>query len=95
MLQKQKNVERFWYANAEERQELNKDLFFDFENQYDSLEKFTGTHPLVMKDRIAKKNWDIVIDTSKKYFSFKGRLLYWIEKKTGKRLFDFRNYKII
>ena len=32
---------------------------------------------------------------SDKQFSFKDRLLHWIEKITGKRLFDYRNYKKI
>ena len=67
---------------------------FDY-NEFDSLSKFEGTHPSVMHNRISKKNWDITLDVQQKKFSLKNRFLYWIEKKTGKRLFDFRNYKII
>jgi len=53
-------------------------------------------HTIELEDRIAKKNWDFEFDTSKKNFKkLKKRVLYWIEKKTGKRLFDYRNYKII
>jgi hypothetical protein len=48
-----------------------------------------------MRERIAQKHWDVTLDIQQKKFSFKDRLLYWIEKKTGKRLFDFRNYKIV
>lgn len=68
---------------------------FDY-NRIDSLAPFTGRHPQVMEDRIAKKNWDFEFDTSRKNFKkLKKRVLYWIEKKTGKRLFDYRNYKVI
>jgi hypothetical protein len=67
---------------------------FDF-NQFDSLKHFDGEHPVVMKKRISEKNWSIHLDISKKKLPTKEKILYWIEKKTGKRLFDFKNYKII
>lgn len=95
MFEKQRNVSRFWHENEEAWRKIQKEDFFDFNNAYDSLEKFTGTHPLVMQDRISRKNWSIELDTATKHFSFKNRVLYWIEKKTGKRLFDFQNYKIV
>lgn len=74
MFEKQKNVSKFWYESESEWQNLQKEDFFDFENQYDSLEKFKDTHPLVMKDRLAKQNWKIELDTGRKKFSFKDRL---------------------
>jgi hypothetical protein len=64
-------------------------------SEIDSLEKFTGSHPLVMQDRIKQKNWDFEFNISRKNFKLKDKLLYWIEKKTGKRLFEYQNYKII
>jgi hypothetical protein len=67
---------------------------FDF-NHFDSLKHFDGEHPVVMNKRIAEKNWSIDLDISKKKLPPKEKILYWIEKKTGKRLFDFKNYKII
>jgi hypothetical protein len=95
MFEKQKNVSSFWHESEEDWRKLQKEDFFDFNSHYDSLEKFGGTHPLVMQERIKRQNWNIEMDTKTKYFSFKDRLLYWIEKKTGKRLFDFQNYRII
>ena len=68
---------------------------FDFFKDADSLARFEGTHPAVMEDRIRKKNWQVNFDTRKKRFSAKDHLLYKIEKWTGKRLFDYRNYRII
>jgi hypothetical protein len=95
MFEKQKNVSQFWHASEEDWSRLQKEDFFDFKNHYDSLERFTGTHPVVMQERIKRQNWHIALDTATKYFSFKDRILYQIEKRTGKRLFDFQNYKII
>jgi hypothetical protein len=54
-----------------------------------------GTHPAVMQPRIARQSWKIEIDTTRKTFSFKDRILYYFEKLTGIRLFDFSNFKII
>ena len=95
MLQKQKNVSRFWNENVtSDEGNLTTNDFFDF-NDFDSLKKFTGTHPAVMQDRINKKNWHVELDLSKKKFSFKDNLLYRFEKFTGTRPFDFKNYRII
>lgn len=49
----------------------------------DSLARFTGTHPAVMQPRINEKNWKFEHDISRKKFSFKDSILYWIEKRTG------------
>ncbi len=70
------------------------DLEHYFET-FDSLEIFAGTHPNVWQQRIKNKNWEVNLDISKKQFSLKNKVLYYFEKFTGIRLFDFRNYKII
>ncbi|THU41725.1 glycosyltransferase family 2 protein [Niastella caeni] len=95
MLQKQKNLGKFWRNDEEWAQLLSSADFWDFNNDFDSLVKFTGTHPAVMQERIKNQNWQIELDVSRKRFSFKNRLLYYVEKATGKRLFDYKNYKIL
>lgn len=94
MLQKQKNTVQYWSDQERWKVALDKAEVFDFSN-FDSLEKFTGTHPNVMMPRIATHNWKVDLDIGKKKFSLKDRLLYWFEKRTGIRLFDFKNYRII
>jgi len=95
MMRKQKNVSRFWNEDSEDwRNYLQQNDFFNYDD-FDSLEKFAGTHPMVMEERIRKKNWDINLDLSRKKFSFKDVLLYRFEKLTGVRPFDFKNYRII
>lgn len=67
---------------------------FDYSG-IDSLTKFSGTHPAVMKDRIARKNWVFEHDITRKNFTVKGAVLHWVERVTGKRLFDYRNYRLL
>ena len=67
---------------------------FDF-NEFDSIRKFEGEHPFVMKERIASKNWEVVLDVNKKKLSPRMKLLAFIEKLTGIRPFAFSNSKII
>jgi hypothetical protein len=94
MLQKQKNTVEFWSDQQEWNSSIQSQQVFDF-SDFDSLEKFAGTHPSVMLQRVKEKNWQVELDVNQKKFSLKEKLLYWFEKKTGKRLFDFRNYRII
>jgi hypothetical protein len=94
MLIKTLNLAELWQESIHEKEALRSQEVFNY-NDFDSLEKFTGTHPAGMQKRIAEKNWRINLNISKKRFSLKERWLYWFERKTGIRLFDFRNYKII
>lgn len=67
---------------------------FDY-SEIDSLTRFTDTHPAVMQERIAAKNWTFEHDISRKNFTLRGHILHRIEKITGARLFDYKNYRII
>ncbi|MDR1761861.1 MAG: hypothetical protein LBR55_05370, partial [Bacteroidales bacterium] len=67
---------------------------FDY-SKIDSLDKFSGSHPQVMQKRISAMDWDFEFDMSKRKRSLKDRVLRFIEKLTGKRLFEFRNYDLV
>lgn len=95
MMKKNKNVARFWHEDTGAfRNFLNAPDFFDF-SKIDSINIFKETHPAVMEKRIAEKNWNVQLDPTVKKMKFKNRVLQWIENKTGKRLFAFRNHNII
>lgn len=66
---------------------------FDY-SQIDSLSWFKGTHPETMKKRITEKNWEFSFDPTKKKFPPAARMLHAIEKMTGWRVGEYRNYKI-
>jgi hypothetical protein len=59
------------------------------------LRKFTGTHPAVMQEMIARSNWSFDYDISKNKPKLKDRFKNLVEKITGKRPFDYKNYKEI
>jgi hypothetical protein len=67
---------------------------FDYSN-IDALNRFDGTHPKVMENRINRINWKFDHDISKRNLSFKYKFKMFVEKYTGYRLFEYRNYKII
>jgi len=94
MLQKIKNSINLWQENKDALPVLESTDVFDY-SEFDSLQKFKGTHPQSMLQRIAKQNWNIELNIKQKKFSAKDRFLYWYEKLTGKRLFTFRNFKIL
>ncbi|MDR3185044.1 MAG: hypothetical protein LBT49_06545 [Prevotellaceae bacterium] len=90
MQAKQSNFESLY----REKPTIAADALFDYSNEA-SLKLFDGTHPQVMQERIGRQDWDFTFDTKKKHFSWKNRLLHFIEEKTGKRLFEYKNYTII
>jgi hypothetical protein len=94
-LKKLANFYTYWDGAEAHKRTVEENDLFDYLNNADSLARFTGTHPQVMHERIAQKNWALPVNPAKKKFSFKDRLLYRIEKLTGKRLFDYKNYRII
>ena len=94
MRKKQKESSVYWNDDTQMEKIITSPDYYDFSG-FDSLEKFKETHPAVMLDRIKKKNWVIDLDISKKQFSLKNKLLYYFEKWTGIRPFDFKNHKII
>lgn len=60
-----------------------------------SLKKYTGSHPKVMQQRIDKMDFQFEYDLSKNRLKWKDRFKNLVEKITGKRPFDYQNYKVI
>jgi hypothetical protein len=83
-----------WMGKAMKERLENMEGVFNYD-EFDSLEKFKGTHPVVMEKRINEKNWELQVDVTKKRFTPKKYFLYLLEKFTGIRPFTFKNYKLI
>ena len=66
-----------------------------FNSFIETLKKFDGTHPKVMQNRIDAMNWKFSFDPTQKKLSFKNKLLMAIEKWTGWRIGEYRNYHLI
>jgi len=86
------NFEKLY--KADNKLTLHADELFDYHN-VNSLTLFDGTHPEVMKSRIAGMDWDFEFDISKKRLPLRHRILDFVERLTGKRFFEFRNYKLV
>jgi len=48
-----------------------------------------------MINRISQKNWDFDGKKLNSKVSVKDKFLFWLEQKTGIRLFEYKNYHII
>lgn len=92
--EKMKSSINFW-GEGHNIPEIHKELeAFDY-SQIDSLSQFEGTHPKVMQDRIERVNWMFDFDIKVKKLSFKNRVKMAVEKLTGWRFGEYRNYKIV
>ena len=95
MLNKALGVGKYWSEEGYDEKKIRFDENeFDY-NEIDALEKFTGTHPAVMHERIAKMNWKFDYDISRNKIKLKDHFKNIVEKFTGKRPFDYKNYQII
>lgn len=92
---KQQSFHKMWHDDEWMKKNVAATNEFDY-SKIDSLSSFKGTHPKVMQERIAKKNWSFSFDPTKGVHpSLKHRFLNWLEKKTGLNFFGYKNYRII
>lgn len=92
--EKQKYFNTLWHDEDWIKKNVKQTNQFDY-STIDSLSFFEGTHPKVMQERINKLNWKFDFDPTKKNFGLKTKMLHWIEKKSGWRIGEYKNYKII
>lgn len=95
MMDKTRNFGNYWGGDrvTEAFTRLNSGDF-DY-SQIDALEKFTDTHPLVMQERIQRMNWAFDYDLSYNKLTVKDRFKNIMEKWTGIRPFDYKNYILL
>ena len=97
MQAKYNNFGRFWAGSNQHWNDKKANEYdgpFDY-SHIDALKKFNGTHPKVMQERINLMNWQFSYDLSYNNLKLKDRFKNVIEKITGKRPFDYKNYKIV
>ena len=97
MQRKQLNFGRYWHSGAEWESHTRRIASiesFDY-SQIDALRRFEGTHPEVMRARIAQRNWSFDHDPSRNRFSLKDRLKRAVERATGWRPGEYKNYRLV
>ena len=93
--EKMKSSINFW-ATDEEAASVKKHYEENFDYAgIDSLTTFNGTHPKVMQARIERVNWQFNFDIREKKLSLKNRFRAWVEKITGWRIGEYKNFKVI
>jgi glycosyltransferase involved in cell wall biosynthesis len=91
---KQQTFHRYWHSDRWIEKTVPKTDAFDYSGMH-YLEPFTGSHPRVMQERIARQDWNFNPSPGKKNRSLKSRVLHFIELKTGWRVGEYRNYRLV
>lgn len=91
---KRRSFNHFYFDDEWIEKNVGRAEKFDY-SEIDALRSFEGTHPEVMKPRIEAMNWKFDHDISRNNLRLKDRAKRLIEKWTGWRMGEFRNYKII
>ncbi len=93
MQQKQLNFNKYWHSDDWVNQHVGKSDMFIYSDNI-PLRKFTGTHPLVMRERIERLNWEFEYDSAKITVPLKDKVKIFIKKYLGWDL-GYRNYRVI
>ena len=91
---KQQAFHKLWHDEAWIHKNIPPVREFDY-SVINSLSRFSGEHPAVMQSRIAQQNWVFEPQPNIKPLSHRHLLLDRIEKRSGWRVGEFRNYKLI
>ncbi len=94
MQRKQETFNKLWHSDEWVAEHVAPAAEFDY-SQIDSLQRFTGTHPAVMAARIRAQNWHYAHDMSRNAYRFKDQFKHLVERLTGYRLGEYRNYQLI
>jgi len=89
---KLQELHRYWHDETWIAQHVPEHFVYEGN---DRLVPFSGTHPAVMQERIRQENWHFAYDPAQVKRPLPERLLEWIEKHTGWRPGEFRNYRLI
>jgi glycosyltransferase involved in cell wall biosynthesis len=93
MKDKVEGAKAYWSADSKHIRTMDcPDEEYLYEQNYDSLRRFEGSHPAVMQERLARLNWHPQLSVTRKRLSIRYRLLYWVERTTGVRLFENRHF---
>jgi hypothetical protein len=91
---KAETFNKLWHSDQWVEKNIPKVTAFDY-SLVDGVKRFTGSHPEVMKNRIAAINWEFDFDPTKKKMKFKHRVAGIIENLTGWRIGEYKNYRVI
>ena len=91
---KQLSFNKMWHDDNWMKEHVAEVDEFDY-SRVDLLTKFNGNHPEVMKNRVEKMNWKFSFDPTQIKLPLKLKVTHFIEETTGKRIGEYKNYRII
>lgn len=91
---KQQNFNRLWHEDAVMHQRVGAQEAYSYDGN-EPLVRYLGTHPVVMQPRISAMNWQFAGDPTLARWSWKDRLSNWVERNTGWRPGEYRNYVLL
>jgi hypothetical protein len=91
---KQLDFNKLWHSDEWIKLHVGKASEYDY-TRADIIEKFNGSHPRAMSERIKRVNWQLHFDPTKLKAGLKFRVTYLIEKITGIRLGEYKNYTLL
>lgn len=94
MQDKQQDFNKLWHDDEWVEQNVAKADEFDY-SSIDALKKFKGTHPKVMEERLKRVNWKFDYDISCNRYKTKEKVIRFLERLTGHRFGEYKNYKLI
>lgn len=91
---KQESFHKMWHDDEWMKKNISNADEFDY-SRIDSLELFGESHPEVMHKRITAQNWEFRFQPEKIKLSLKDQFLFGIEKITGWRPGEYKNYILL
>ena len=86
---------RFWHSEEAMQRAAEQAKTFSYEDNIDSLSRFSGTHPALMQSRVRAADTSFTFDVRRRHYTPRVWLLTAIEKLTGWRIGEYKNYKLV
>jgi hypothetical protein len=90
---KQQNFNKLWHSDEVVKDRVGESVTYNYDGS-EPLLPYEGTHPAVMLPRIRAVNWQFAGDPLQARWTWKDRLSNWLERTTGWRPGEYRNYKL-
>ncbi len=90
-LNKQQNFNKLWHPDDWVQDRFGQQEEYQYDGS-EPLRRFEGSHPAVMQPRIQAVNWQFNSDPSRMRRSWKDRISDWLERTTGWRPGEYKNY---
>jgi glycosyltransferase involved in cell wall biosynthesis len=90
---KQQDFNKLWHSDHWVKENVADVDAFDY-GVVDHLSHYASAHPQVMQARVARTNWYFSFDPTVRKTAFRYRMLEFVERYTGWRIGEYKNYRL-